>query len=362
MRVVWLATALGLAAAACDRGRPRERPPSPSTPSLPAPSAPAPSAPAPSAPREGSGAPGAAPDAQPAPDAQAAAVAAPCTLAPLPQRRPMPKRLVAIGDLHGDLAATRAALRAAGAIDARDRWIGGDLVVVQTGDVLDRGDDEQAILDLIARLEREAQAAGGAVIMLLGNHELMNAAGDFRYVTPGALRDFDDAPGVDSSRYAQLPVEVRGRAAALTPGGAYAKRLAEHDVIAIVGDTVFSHAGVLGDWVTQVDAANRAARCWLDGQAGGPEDAPLVLRSDQSPVWTRAVGVRDADCEAAKAALAALGVKRMVVGHTVQTEINGVCDGAVWRIDVGLGKLYGGPIQVLELVPGKPPKVLTGKR
>jgi hypothetical protein len=275
----------------------------------------------------------------------------------------MPKRLVAIGDLHGDLGAARGALRAAGAIDERDRWIGGELVVVQTGDVLDRGDDEQAILDLLERLEREAQAAGGAVIALIGNHELMNAAGDFRYVTPGALRDFDDAPGVDGSRYAQAPVAMRGRIAALGPGGAYARRIAGNGVVAIVGDAVFSHAGVLGDWATQVDEVNRSARCWLDGQAGSIEEVPPVLASDTSPVWTRAFGLGDADCAAAKTALAALGAKRMVVGHTVQAGgINEVCDGAVWRIDVGLSKAYGGPIQVLELSPDKPPKVLAGTR
>lgn len=344
MPVVWLATALALATAACDRGHPRERPPSPQ------------------APPAAQGAPPDAAIAASAPSAPDAAVASACKLAPLPLRRPAPRRLVAIGDLHGDLAATRSALRAAGAIDRGDRWIGGDLVVVQTGDVLDRGDDEQAILDLIARLEREAAAAGGAVIMLLGNHELMNAAADFRYVTRGAMGDFDDAPGVDASRYAQLPAAVRGRVAALAPGGAYARRLAEHAAIAIVGDTVFSHAGVVGDWVTQVDEANRSARCWLDGQAGGIEDAPPVLTSDESPVWTRALGLGEADCKAAAAALAALGAKRMVVGHTVQREVNAICGGTVWRIDVGLAKHYGGPIQVLEIVAGKPPRVISGTR
>ena len=95
--------------------------------------------------------------------------------------------------------------------------------------------------------------------------------------------------------------------------------------------------------------------------SGGMAARPLVLTSETSPVWTRAVGF-DADCDQAKAALAALGVSRMVVGHTVQREINAACDGTVWRIDVGLGKLYGGPIQVLELSPGAPPKVLTGTR
>lgn len=273
-----------------------------------------------------------------------------CKLAALPVRRPMPQRLVAIGDLHGDLGGTRAALRAAGAIDSADRWIGGELVVVQTGDVLDRGDDEQAILDLIARLEIEAKAAGGAFIMLLGNHELMNAAGDFRYVTKGGFADFDDVPGLDTAKYEAAPETKRHRIAALAPGGLYAKRLAEHAVIAIVGDTVFSHAGVLGDWVTHVDDVNRSSRCWLDGQAGSADDKPPALASDDSPVWTRAVGVEPADCAQAKAALDALGVKRMVVGHTVQDRgINAVCGDTVWRIDVGLARLYNGPIEVLEL-------------
>ena len=42
-----------------------------------------------------------------------------------------------------------------------------------------------------------------------------------------------------------------------------------------------------------------------------------------------------------------VGVKRMVVGHTVQQHLNSQCDGALWRIDVGLAKLYDGPIEVL---------------
>lgn len=286
-----------------------------------------------------------------------------CALAPIAVRYPMPRRLVAIGDVHGDLAATRSALRAAGAIDDADRWVGGELVVVQTGDVLDRGDDEQAILDLIARLEREAKAAGGALIMLLGNHELMNAAGDFRYVTPGGMADFDDVPGLDTSRWKQVPARARHRTAALAPGGVYAKLLAEHAVVAIVGNTVFSHAGVLGDWPSRVESVNQSARCWLDGQAGGPDAPPAALASDDSPVWTRAVGMASIDCAEVAKAVAALGVKRMVVGHTVQPNgINAACDGAVWRIDVGLAKLYGGPIEVLELSPDGPPKVLHGTR
>ena len=265
-----------------------------------------------------------------------------CTLAVNPKVA-AGKRVIAIGDIHGDLAAARAALRAAGAIDSDDRWSGGDLVVVQLGDVLDRGGDESRILELFDRLEHEARAAGGAFVPLLGNHELMNAAHDFRYVTPAGMRDFDGQ-----------------RAAELGPGGTWAKRLAHHDVIAIVGDTVFSHAGVLGDWALHVDDTNLSARCWLDGQAPEP---PAVLAADDGPVWTRALGMPGAaDCAALDRALAALGAKRMVVAHTVQERgIDSDCDGKLWRIDVGLAKLYGGPIEVLSIEAGEA-KVVRGTR
>ena len=54
-----------------------------------------------------------------------------------------PTRVAAIGDLHGDATATRKALRLARVLHpSRDIWTGGQTVVVQVGDQLDRGDDE----------------------------------------------------------------------------------------------------------------------------------------------------------------------------------------------------------------------------
>src|SRR6185312_711248 len=76
-------------------------------------------------------------------------------------RVPTTGRVVAIGDLHGDLDALRATLRLAGAIDSDDRWIGKDLTVVQTGDQVDRGDQDREVLDVLEKLEGDAKAAGG---------------------------------------------------------------------------------------------------------------------------------------------------------------------------------------------------------
>jgi hypothetical protein len=282
----------------------------------------------------------------PAPALAPAPVEHACQLAPIPLKVAPTGRVVAIGDLHGDFDAARDVLRAAGVLGADGRWSGGTTTLVQTGDVLDRGDGESKILSLLEQLADEAPKAGGQVVQLLGNHELMNAAHDFRYVTPGGAQDFDG-----------------DRAHELGPGGVWAKRLAHHNVIAIVGDTVFSHAGVLPAWADALDRVNLDARCWLDGDAAA-SDPPAALTSDESPVWTRAYGGDAVDCAVLKDALAKLGAKRMVVGHTVQPPgINAQCDGALWRIDVGMSKAYGGPIQALELgEPEGQPKVLTGSR
>ena len=50
-----------------------------------------------------------------------------------------------VGDIHGDLRKAIASLEAAQVLQEQDgqvRWAGGDTVVVQLGDVLDRGDSE----------------------------------------------------------------------------------------------------------------------------------------------------------------------------------------------------------------------------
>ena len=61
---------------------------------------------------------------------------------------------------------------------------------LQVGDQLDRGDNEIQILYFLERLQREAEAAGGKLHILNGNHETMNVAGRFTYATLPALASF----------------------------------------------------------------------------------------------------------------------------------------------------------------------------
>lgn len=262
----------------------------------------------------------------------------------LPWRYPSVDRLVAIGDLHGDLEATRKALQLAGVIDEAGRWTGGKTVVVQLGDQTDRGDDELEILDLLERLSTEARGKGGAVHVLNGNHELMNADGDFRYVTQDGMKDAcERARGKDA-----LCDPEQARRELFEPGGAVAKLLSRRNTAVIVGRTLFVHGGIRPKYAEQGLAGfNQEVRSWLRKE--GPR--PAMMDDPEGPIWTRAYSEPDQpDCAEVEQVLKILDIDRMVVAHTVQVPgIAARCDDRVWRIDVGLARHYGGPLEILEI-------------
>ncbi len=264
-------------------------------------------------------------------------------------RWPAAERVVAVGDVHGDLGATERVLELAG-VAKGGHWTGGKTILVQVGDVLDRGDGERAILDLLEQLEGEARGAGGDVIVLNGNHELMNAAGDFRYVTPGGFEAFRGADDGALPPFAsRLPEAQRPRAAAFAPGGRYARRLAKHPTVAIVGETVFAHGGLEPQWANDLETLNGEVSRWLGGL--DPKGARVVA-ADDGPVWSRryAETPDDAACAEVDRTLSKVGARRMVIGHTVQRSgISSACGDKVWRIDVGLAAYYGGHAEALEL-------------
>jgi hypothetical protein len=98
--------------------------------------------------------------------------------------------LVAIGDVHGSYVGLRAILKQTGLIDEDNRWIGGNTLLVQMGDAIDRGADVKQVMDLLMSLQNQAEAKGGKVVVLLGNHEVMNMVGALQYVNPEAYKNF----------------------------------------------------------------------------------------------------------------------------------------------------------------------------
>jgi hypothetical protein len=259
-------------------------------------------------------------------------------------------KTVVIGDLHGDIGPLRSILSKTG-LAAGDDWTGGSRTLIQTGDVLDRGDDEREIYELLWRLQEQAESAGGRVVLLNGNHEVMNVMGDLRYVTPGGAADFADYELPEDPRFAGVPDAMRGRLAAFLPGGEWAKRLADQPIIAKVDGRLYAHGGVHAAHVTHgIDAINAEMSTWMQ-EGGAP---PKWATAQDGPLWTREWSGRDdPDCDKLRAMLDAAGATMLAVGHTPQR--GGVvsrCDGKLWLVDTGMAEHYGGPTQALGIDDG----------
>lgn len=82
------------------------------------------------------------------------------------------KRLVVVGDVHGQFEPFVSILQHAGLIDGKHHWTGGHDRLVQMGDILDRGPAAKEAELLLDRIQKQAAQSGGEVIRLVGNHEL----------------------------------------------------------------------------------------------------------------------------------------------------------------------------------------------
>lgn len=279
-------------------------------------------------------------------------------------------RIVAIGDIHGDIEKAIAALEVAGVLTLDDDglpvWRGGNTVAVQLGDVLDRGDTEIGVVMLLRELDRQARAEGGALFMLNGNHESLNVCGDFRYATPGGIREAAVAAGLTGSDLEEASQRLKARSKMYRPGGQMAVELSKNPTVLIVNNTVFAHGGVTPTHVKYgLERLNLEVAAWMRGDRGPDgEKAPppfLAMGDAGSVMWNRQYGKerfvnpyeRYSSCKTLQDTLNMLDAQHLVVGHTIQMSgANCECNGKVWRMDVGMssGILDAVP-QVLEISP-----------
>lgn len=203
-----------------------------------------------------------------------------------------PKTVVAIADVHGDFDGFVAILQHTGLIDAQNHWTGGKTTFVQVGDLLDRGPKPREVMNLMMALEKEAGQAGGQVVSLLGNHEMMNIMGDLRYVTPVNYASFADSNSEQrrkaaydeyvkwssghSALLAELPQPMEltepewmarhpagfiEQREAFGPQGEYGKWLRGHVALAEIEGIVFLHGGIHPELAkTKLDAMNQRIR------------------------------------------------------------------------------------------------------
>ncbi|ODO09337.1 hypothetical protein I350_02937 [Cryptococcus amylolentus CBS 6273] len=284
-----------------------------------------------------------------------------------PARAAFRQRLVAVGDLHGDIDNAKKVLRMAKVIDESSNWAAGTDILVQTGDIVDRGAHADQIYRLMQRLRGQAEGSGGRVVSILGNHEVMNAIGDWRYVTRDDIKNFGGSPA---------------RQQALSNEGWLGQEwLANYSVTALVPlsphpsspSLSFTHGSLRPSFpnLQPYPSAINALGHSLLSQALTPPLAPpyppspysglpkghslaeAELYAEGGPLWWRGLADRGEAqvCEWTKELREKTGAKRFIGGHTPNFEkIVARCDAGVIIIDTGISSAYGGVLSALEVV------------
>ncbi|KAL8431356.1 hypothetical protein ACSSS7_005322 [Eimeria intestinalis] len=221
-----------------------------------------------------------------------------------------PGRVVAVGDLHGDAENALLLLDALGVADKNTKkWKGGDTLLVQTGDIVDRGPDGKVLYDLFEDWKRQAQESGGKVVTLLGNHDAMNVCGDFR------------VKGLSWEDYAVVLVIALGLRGL-------------HELL----------------------SAELRGGCALHYKKHrGYSAESLFASGEDGPLWTRlyTLSPEHKSCPALSKALSSLEADVMIVGHTVQESLSVEthCGGRLVAIDTGVSRYVANSPRGIEITP-----------
>lgn len=272
-------------------------------------------------------------------------------------------RIIALGDVHSDLNLVKKILKKANVIDDNDNWCGKNTHVVQVGDQIDSyrpskkkiKDDEIPndinILIFFSELHKQAYKQGGAVISLLGNHELMNVLGDMRYVSHNNLSCFDKNKNITKGTNERIKL--------FGVGNKYAKYMACTRFSAvIINDILFAHAGILPEFAKRLNMKSRedleifnnVIKMWLLGKID-TKKIKYMITDKKSLFWNRIYGNikpndnsndNSNDCATYFDPMTTqyLKIGYMIVGHSPQSiihnsSINSTCNGKLWRVDSG---------------------------
>jgi hypothetical protein len=269
-------------------------------------------------------------------------------------------RIVAVGDVHGAYDRMVGILQTAGLIDARLRWTGGKTHLVQLGDVVDRGPDSRKALDLLRKLEEDASRAGGAVHLLLGNHEAMRMLGDMRYVVDGEYKAFASNQSEDIKRSVaeNIPKERRDQFLKETPlgevemmvafgrQGPYGQWLRTLPVVIKINGILFLHGGISPATADMsCETLNTSAQRELteDLEKTRADSLHSLVGGEDGPLWYRGLAEEpDTFAPTVEDILARQDARAIVIGHTITPDlrIRPRFNGRVFQIDTGMQPLY----------------------
>jgi hypothetical protein len=256
-------------------------------------------------------------------------------------------RLFVVADTHGEYEILARMLQRHGVVDAALHWSFGRGHLVILGDVLDRGPHHTEILWLLYALEAEARKAGGAVHLLLGNHEAMVLTGDIRYLHP-KYRQTAQVLGVAS--YSQL----------LDAQSVLGQWLRSKAAVQKLGGYLCLHGGISPELLARglsLRQINETVRAVLAGRAPAPgesADRAGFLFGPSGPLWYRGYFPGSGGAAASPADIEQIrmffDVEKVLVGHTRVPTLSPLFGGAVIAVQVYPRALPDGEVEFEALL------------
>ncbi len=254
------------------------------------------------------------------------------TVAPDSVAGPAKAKLFVVADTHGEYEIFARMLVTHRVVDSKLAWSFGRGHLVILGDVFDRGPNHTEILWLLYKLEAEARKAGGAVHLVLGNHETMVLRGDLRYLHPKYAQSAA-VLGVDS--YSRL----------FDAHSLLGQWLRTRPAVLRIGRRIYLHGGLSRALVERgytLGEVNTAVRAALSDAA--PADAAARERAEflmgpLGPLWFRGYFPEHADfptatAEDVDAVLKHFAADVILVGHTVVPTVTPLYGGKVIAVQV----------------------------
>lgn len=261
-----------------------------------------------------------------------------------------PEKLLVVSDIEGNFTGFFSFLLSNRVIDTNGNWIYGDGHLVLNGDFVDRGKDVTQVLWLIYKLEQQAEAQGGKVHYILGNHEIMMLQGNVSYAN---FKYIQAAKEISGNQYWD-----RAMLRLYSENTELGKWLRNKNIVERIGNTLFVHAGLN---VRHMDAGldiptlNKIAR----ENYGKPytknfksKKEELTLSSIYSPYWDRSlamdfknkalyflnnINVKETSQQELNKLLKYYGASRVVIGHSIVDDIKVDYEGKVIKIDIKHG-------------------------
>jgi len=314
---------------------------------------------------------------------------------------PSQNYVVVIGDIHGDFIKLLCILEDAKIIEKKKtnicistidydcdnwNWIAKPgTMVVQVGDIFDghrptSSDDfedmELETYNFLIKLKKQALTKKGDVILLIGNHEIMNFQGTYKYVTNSSMGRCLTINGEEIEYKLEKRKKCNDRAKLFKLGGHLGISMAKHMYgIVQIGKSIICHAGLDYNLALKynfdLSLMNKILQAYLSNNlenASAIENASIAeafndIYGDEGLIWHRDIAYDEpSSCSNMQKTLKNLKLlddpkktaERMIVGHTIQPDgIAKKCKNKkkqLWAIDVGMSDAFRGKKKTIQYI------------